>query len=95
MIYVSHPKPRESRTPLAVEQRIALFARSFGLVPDAHAGAALRGLEGLVPADFANVVRQLALLELEATPERVLEMLATELRTRLAEGNDAKRMGFV
>ena len=33
-------------------------------------GAALERLEGLVPADFANVARQLALLELEATEAR-------------------------
>jgi SpoVK/Ycf46/Vps4 family AAA+-type ATPase len=81
--------------PLAVEQRIALFARSFGLAPDAAAGAALRELEGLVPADFANVVRQLGLLELDPTPARALEMLEMELRTRLAEGAEAKRIGFV
>lgn len=81
--------------PLMVAQRTALFQQSFGLAPDGAASAALRALEGLVPADFANVVRQLELLELQATAGRALEMLATERRTRLAEGSDAKRIGFI
>jgi SpoVK/Ycf46/Vps4 family AAA+-type ATPase len=81
--------------PLAIAQRIALFEHTFSLAPGAATGAALERLDGLVPADFANVARQLALLELEADEARVLGMLETELRTRLAEGADGKRMGFV
>ena len=81
--------------PLTTVQRIALFEHTFDRAPGAAAGAALERLEGLMPADFANVARQLALLELEATEDRAVEMLATELRTRLAEGADGKRIGFV
>jgi SpoVK/Ycf46/Vps4 family AAA+-type ATPase len=81
--------------PLAIAQRIALFEHTFAIAPGAVTGAALERQEGLVPADFANVARQLALLELEATEARAVEMLATELRTRLAEGADGKRIGFV
>ena len=81
--------------PLAIAQRIALFAHTFGGAPTATTRAALEQLEGLVPADFANVARQLALLELEATEMRAIEMLATEARTRLAQMADSKRIGFV
>jgi hypothetical protein len=34
------------------------------------------------------------LLEPEATERRAVEMLATELKTRLVEGADAKRKGL-
>jgi len=81
--------------PLAIGQRIALYEHTFGAAPGAATGAALERLAGLVPADFANVARQLALLELEATEARAVEMLATEVRTRLAQMADSKRIGFV
>jgi SpoVK/Ycf46/Vps4 family AAA+-type ATPase len=80
---------------LRTAQRIALFERSFGLPADAATGAALERMDTLAPADFANVVRQLSLLELSPTVERATEMLATELRTRLAATSATNPMGFV
>lgn len=79
--------------PLAIAQRIALFEHTFAVAPSAATGAALERLDGLVPADFANVARQLALLELEADEARVLGMLETELRTRLAKGTEGGGWG--
>lgn len=72
--------------PLRVEQRLALFAReAFG---DAAAQLApeitnrVARLDGLTTGDFANVVRQNALLDERPSPDAFAARLALELRHR-------------
>lgn len=81
---------------LTSEQRRTLFAR-VAVAPPAgeHPKQVLDQLDGmdhLVPGDFANALRQLAVLGQLATPAHLLGLLEAELR--LKPGASRRRIGF-
>lgn len=81
---------------LTREQRRSLFERvTLPLPIDGNTGQLqdrLDRMDCLVPGDFANVLRQLTVLNLLATPNRVLELLAAELSFK--PGASQRRIGF-
>jgi SpoVK/Ycf46/Vps4 family AAA+-type ATPase len=78
--------------PMRCEQSIEAFAIVFGRSPGADEREQLRELSGLVPADFANVVRQLKFFEGKenANPTRLLRQ---ELESR--RGSIPRSIGFI
>lgn len=81
---------------LTPEQRRSLFAAiSVESQADGSAGSTrdrLDRMDCLVPGDFANVLRQLKVLDQPATPARLLELLEAELRFK--PGANQRRIGF-
>ena len=81
---------------LTATQRCALFRRVMDNSADGEAdGAWMRSLDRLdrlVPGDFANVLRQLKVLDQPPTPARLLALLEAEVR--LKPGAVARRIGF-
>ncbi len=72
-------------------QACEMFEATFGFT----APTALAKVAGLVPADFANVKRQLRVMR-GKSPEGIVELLAVEARTRQGHTNSgASRMGFL
>ncbi len=78
--------------PMRCEQSIEAFTIVFGRTPGADEREELRELSGLVPADFANVVRQLKFFEgkEDANPTRLLRK---ELESR--QGSMPRSIGFI
>lgn len=81
---------------LTASQRCALFRRVMDNSADGEADDAwmrsLDRLDRLVPGDFANVLRQLKVLDQPPSPARLLALLEAEVR--LKPGAGARRIGF-
>lgn len=75
-------------------QRSALFEHTFAAAPGSRPAPRWSGwTDGC--RRTSRTSRGRALLELQATTEGALEMLAIELRPRLAKTVDGTRIGFV
>lgn len=73
------------------EQVVSMFEASFGQ----QMPAATTPFAGLVPADFANVKRQLKYMNGELTPLAIQEMLRVEAATRQGQSRTSAPMGFL
>jgi SpoVK/Ycf46/Vps4 family AAA+-type ATPase len=80
--------------PMRPEQRITMFEATFGRAPVEHEIQALRQMSGLVPADFANVARQLRFMN-ETARALPLELLKEECRARRGSAAGRRPMGFL
>jgi SpoVK/Ycf46/Vps4 family AAA+-type ATPase len=77
---------------LRPEQASVMFETTFGL----PAPAELRELSGLVPADYANVKRQLRIMRDCNTAPQLMQLLKVEAMTRQGRiGSAPSRIGFL
>jgi SpoVK/Ycf46/Vps4 family AAA+-type ATPase len=81
---------------MKAEQALSLFHTAFGRAPSDREAFGLKELVGrLAPADFANVVRQLAFVGQTAENADVAKLLAEECHTRGARHDCSRPIGFV